>query len=142
MVQRDLIKDQIEQMARALGVLLANFFGLKSEGKISQAIAMTNTALEKELDIDISLILQMNEEALFTYLDQSLLNKKHIDLLVSYLMEYAYFNRDQDQTHALKAYQSCLGMINWAQDQSSEYSYSASQIKASIDRAIEQIKSN
>ena len=53
MEQRDLLKDQIEQLGKVLAKILPDFLGLKSEGQISQGIEITNHRLRSELDIEI-----------------------------------------------------------------------------------------
>lgn len=41
MEQRDLIKDQIEQLGRVLGKILVDFLGLKSGGQIEHGIEVS-----------------------------------------------------------------------------------------------------
>lgn len=54
MQQRDLLKDQIEQLGRTLGKVIAEFLGLKNQGDttfaLEQVIQNLKTALNFELD--------------------------------------------------------------------------------------------
>ena len=87
MQQRDIIKDEIEQLGRALGKLIANFLGMKTEGNVSEAIKITNTELLSELDIDIMKLVQLDGEELDNYIEEKNCNDHHLDQLANYLFE-------------------------------------------------------
>jgi hypothetical protein len=53
MEQRDYIKRQIDQLARVLGTIFSDLFGLKGKGQINDGIAATNQAFKGELDLDL-----------------------------------------------------------------------------------------
>lgn len=46
MERRDLIKDEIEQFGRVLGVIIANFLGLKAKGEVTQGIEISKKELK------------------------------------------------------------------------------------------------
>ncbi len=87
MEQRDLLKDQIEQLGRVLGQLIANFLGLKSNGNIDFAIEKTNEQLKSELDIDIELLLGFNSKELEEYVKSKKLIDQYLDDLAGYFFE-------------------------------------------------------
>ena len=87
MQQRDIIKDEIEQLGRALGKLIANFLGMKTEGKVSEAIKITNAELLSDLDIDINKLVHLDEDELDGYIESINCNDLHLDQLANYLFE-------------------------------------------------------
>lgn len=68
MEQRDLIKDQLELVGKALSKILADFLKLKSAGNTPLAIEQTNTQLKSELDLDIEKIIGFSQQQLANYL--------------------------------------------------------------------------
>ncbi len=57
MEQRDLIKDQIEQLGKVLGKLLADFLKMKSTGNVSQGIEIVDQQLDSTLDLSLEAVL-------------------------------------------------------------------------------------
>lgn len=93
MQQRDIIKDEIEQLGRALGKLIANFLGMKTEGDISEAIKVTNTDLLSELNVDIKKLIQLNEHELDDYIESINFTDLHLDQLANYLFEVGLYEK-------------------------------------------------
>lgn len=87
MERRDLIKDQIEQMAKVLGMILSDFLGLKATGDIEEAIQTTNERFQGELDLDIKKIVALDDDELSTYLSSKKLHEPHLEILATYLTE-------------------------------------------------------
>jgi len=87
MEQRDLLKEQIEQMARVLGKILADFLGLKSQGKVSQAIEISNQQFKSELDIDIDILVSLSNKELKKYLTKKRLSNEFLETITEYLIE-------------------------------------------------------
>jgi hypothetical protein len=85
--QRDLLKDQIEQLGKILAKILSDFLGLKSRGKVSQGIEISNHRLQSELDIDIEKLTTVSQETLKDYLEHQKLTAEHIEVLSDYLKE-------------------------------------------------------
>ena len=95
MEQRDLLKEQIEQVGRVLGKILADFLGLKTQGNSAQAISFSKQQLNSELDIDLEKILNLSGKALATYLKDRLYSEENIELLADYLHEIGRNDREQ-----------------------------------------------
>ncbi len=95
MERRDLIKDQIEQMAKILGMILSDFLGLKSTGDIEEAIQTTNERFQGELDLDIEKILALDIDELSTYLTSKELHASHLEILATYLTEIGISKLDE-----------------------------------------------
>ncbi|MCB9223417.1 MAG: hypothetical protein R2780_15135 [Crocinitomicaceae bacterium] len=87
MEQRDLIKEQIEQLGRVLGKILSDFLNLKSEGKTSQGIEVSNERFKEELDIDIDVLRNLGKDELKNYFLNKKFTAEHIEKLADYFFE-------------------------------------------------------
>ena len=87
MEQRDLLKDQIEQLGKVLAKILSDFLGLKSNGNVTQGIEISNESLQSELDIDIEKIIALNKTELEEYVRNRKLTESHLELLSEYLKQ-------------------------------------------------------
>lgn len=87
MERRDLIKDQIEQMAKVLGMILSDFLGLKATGDVEEAIQTTNERFQGELDLDIEKIVALDDDEIGAYLTSKALHEPHLEILAAYLNE-------------------------------------------------------
>lgn len=87
MEQRDLLKDQIEQMGKVLAAILSEFLGLKSKGKVQQGLEISNKRLQSELEIDIEQLKVDDEQAIRAYIKDRQLTEVHLELLSEYLVE-------------------------------------------------------
>jgi hypothetical protein len=96
MQQRDIIKEEIEQLGLAIGKLIANFIGLKTIGSISEAIQITNTKLRSDLDLDIARLARLEANELEEYIDSNNLTDIHLDQLASYIFEIGMHEKAVD----------------------------------------------
>lgn len=87
MMRRDLIKDQIEQLAKVLGMILSDFLGLKATGDVEEAIQTINERFQGELDLDIEKIVALHDDELSAYLTSKELHEPHLEILAAYLTE-------------------------------------------------------
>ena len=87
MEKRDLIKDELERIGKAISQLLANFLALKANGNIALAIENTNKQLKDELDIDVELMLTLQQQVFAEYLESKKLTPQHIEILIDYFFE-------------------------------------------------------
>ena len=88
MERRDLIKDQIEQLGKVLGTIIAGFFGLKSQGKVEQGIEISNEKFKEEMDIDINKILRIEYSDLSIYLSNLKLSPEQLEKLIDYIIQF------------------------------------------------------
>ncbi len=84
MEKRDLIKDELERMGKAISQFLTNFLRLKDDGNIEQAIATSNKQLKTELDIGVELMLTLQQQVFAEYLESKKLTPQHIEILIDY----------------------------------------------------------
>ena len=57
----DYLMIQIEQLGRALGQILADLLGLKTQGRVSEANRIVHNALITELEIDIEELIKLSK---------------------------------------------------------------------------------
>ena len=89
MERRDLIKDQIEQLGRVFGAILARFLGTKAAGNLTEGIEIANESLQSQLDLDVDLILTLDTPELKEYLTQRKLSSEHLETLADYFIAWA-----------------------------------------------------
>ncbi len=81
MEQRDLLKDQIEQLRKVLAKVLSDFAGLKSKGNVALGIEVSNECLQSEIDIDIEKLINLTKQELKEYLKARKLTAEHLEIL-------------------------------------------------------------
>ena len=87
MQQRDILKDQIEQLGRVLGKIIAEFLDLKLQGEVGLGIKQTRKSLQEQLDIDVEKLLLLNEQDLLSYLNERNLIGAHAEMIADYLLD-------------------------------------------------------
>lgn len=105
MERRDLIKDQIEELGRVLGKILADFLGLKSKGNVEQGMEVANERFQSQLDIDINQLINLSKDQLKEYVKDRGLTDSHLETLSDYLKEVGLGTSDSalNQVHLQKA---------------------------------------
>ena len=68
MQQRDYVKNQIEQLGKVLSKIISHFLGLKSDGFLSGAIAISHQQFREELQFDVDKSVLLNEAEVKEYL--------------------------------------------------------------------------
>ncbi|MBL4559553.1 MAG: hypothetical protein JKX79_01075 [Labilibaculum sp.] len=87
MERRDLIKEEIEQFGRVLGMIIADFIGLKARGEVTQGIEISKKELKEELNIDIDKLIDLSNNELIKYFKDHKLTAEHIELIADYLFK-------------------------------------------------------
>lgn len=100
MEQRDLIKEQIDQLGKVLGIILADFLGLKRDLGGAKGIEITNTRFQAELDLDIEHLLSLEKGELEHFLEEHKIATDHLDVLSEYLMGAGEGLIDEDSEKA------------------------------------------
>jgi hypothetical protein len=136
MEQRDLIKDQIEQLGKVLGKILAEFFGMKSNGKIEEGIEVSNENFAEKLDLEIEKLLNLSIEESSIYLSELKLNAEHIDLVTDYLIEMAKYKLESDKSEAKKVLLKILQMFEISDNISQTVPFDRMTRIANIDKML------
>lgn len=86
--RRDYFQNQMDQMARVLGKLLADLLGLKSEGKILEANDLTLEVFSKDIGFDFEEIKNIVPELLLDFLiEKKQFSDEHIQHVANILFE-------------------------------------------------------
>lgn len=127
MEQRDLIKDQIEQLGRVLGKIIADFLGLKTQGNIGHAMEVSSRQLKDELDLDVEQFLNVSEKELKDFLNKRHFTAEHIELLADYLFEIGRSNQD-----SLRYLKRSITLLDIADEHSQTISFVRQEKKSTI----------
>ncbi len=134
MQQRDFIKEQIEQVGRTLGKIMAGFLGYKTDGTITTGIEIANEQLQSELDIDIEKLVDLNAEELEIYLEPKNFTDVHIDMLAEYLFDVGQSKTNEQL--AVKYYQGAIRLINLAASHSSTLTFERMDLRTRLEEAL------
>jgi len=108
MVQRDIIKDQLEQLGRVLAKVMGKFFGFKDAGNVQEGIKVSKEELIAELDFDVEAVVELGDEELREYLMAKLYSAKNIELFGDYFFEIAQSELERNPGRALKFFEKSL----------------------------------
>jgi len=136
MEQRDLIKDQIEQIGRVLGKILADFLGLKSKGQITKGIDVSNEQLKSELDIDIDKLIGLSKNELKVYLQNRKLTEVHLEILSDIVIEISVSKIGKE--YAKTNLEKSLEILEIADEISKTMSFDRINKKTKIENALQQ----
>lgn len=138
MEQRDLLKDQIEQLGKVLAKILSDFLGLKSGGNVTQGIEISNESLQSELDIDIETIIALNKTALEEYFRNRKLTEIHLEILSEYLKEVGLAKTKIDKSDAHLSLQKAIELLDIADKISKTMSFDRINKKSEIKNVLQQ----
>nr|WP_321411263.1 hypothetical protein [uncultured Allomuricauda sp.] len=136
MEQRDLLKDQIEQLGRVLSQILSNFLGLKSKGNVTQGVEISNERFQSELDIDIEKLLKLENVDLKEYLNTRKLTETHLEILSEYLAEVGQTETiiAEQEPYLIKA----IELLDIADEISKTMSFERMNKKRKIENVLQQ----
>lgn len=123
MEKRDLIKDELERIGKAINQLLANFLALKANWNIALAVENTNKQFKEELDIDVELMLTFQQQELMKYIESKNLTPKHVESLINYFAETGYALKELDATKSAILLEKALELIDFIDNETKTYSF-------------------
>tara|TARA_B100000780_G_C21021125_1_gene409264 strand:- start:79 stop:495 length:417 start_codon:yes stop_codon:yes gene_type:complete len=136
MEQRDLLKDQIEQLGNALTKILSDFLGMSSKGQTSKAIEIANESFQNQLDIDIQKVLTLSATDLMKYLQDRNLTADHIEIIADYLKASGTAELEEDKQKIQLKLDKALELLQIADDVSQAVSFSRIQKKKEIQELL------
>ena len=138
MEQRDLLKDQIEQLGKVLANILSDLLGLKSKGQTSQGIEATNQRLQGELDIDIEKITTLTKKELKDYLKNRHLRAAHLEILSECLKEIGKGKIEENKKDAKMKLEKAIELLDIADEISKTMSFDRINKKKEIENVLQQ----
>ena len=100
MQQRDIIKDQIEQISRILAKALNELLGF-SGGDPNEGIELSQKELESELDINLAEMIKWDQEELNQFLSNRNFDAQSAEKFADYLSNWAQVLSKNDPSKAL-----------------------------------------
>lgn len=138
MEQRDLLKDQIEQLGKVLANILSDLLGLKSKGQTSQGIEITNQRLQDELDIEIEKITTLTKKELKDYLKNRHLRAEHLEILSECLKEIGKGEIEKNKTDTKMKLEKAIELLDIADEISKTMSFDRINKKKEIENVLQQ----
>jgi hypothetical protein len=126
MEKRDYLMDQIEQLGKALALILSKWLGLKSQGKVTEAIEMTNQSLKDELGMDIAELSAIPaEDFVMTMKVGKKFNYTNLERLADILsgIADALEGNKTGNEQSLNLYAKCLSIYNYLNEYDLTFSF-------------------
>ncbi len=123
MEKRDLVKDELERIGKAISQLLANFLALKANGNIALAIENTNKQFKEELDIDFNIMLDFSQQELEHYLNEKKLSPPQLETIIEYYIEIGNHSLELDRKKGESILIKVLEMYKVLDTNSTTYSF-------------------
>ncbi len=139
MERRDLIKDQIEQLSKALAKILSEFIQLKANGDLNQAIELSNQHYKSELDLDINKLLELNKSDMATYLHDKGLTFSHWESLSEYLAIVGAEKIDINTSEAREYLTKAIDILDTVDETSKMMSFERMDKKSRIEDMLQSI---
>lgn len=134
MQQRDFLRDQIEQMGKVLGKVVAEFLDLKLKGDVNNAIEVTRQQLNSQLDLDINKLVLLSRDELEAFLLERQFTDLHMDLLAKLLFEVGCaYKTKENPTQSLSYLQGTQRLIQLAEKHSSTFTFDRLKLKNKIN---------
>ena len=111
MERRDILKEQIEQMGKLLGKLLATFLRLKSQASLSTAIDSSQQQMKDEAGIDVESMLEMKPETLSQFLKGSQFTDRHLEIVAEYFASVGKAKLEQQERDGITYLQKSIAIL-------------------------------
>lgn len=95
MEQRDLIKDQIEQLGKVLGKILAGFTGFLAKGQIIDGTQSTAQQLQEQLDINLVQLKTLSLEELQSLYESKNFQEEQLETMAQLLFKIGKVQSDK-----------------------------------------------
>lgn len=136
MEQRDLLKDQIEQLGIVLAKILADFIGLKSNNNVALEIEILNERLQSDLGIDIEKLITLKKTELAEYVKNLNLTETHLDTLSEYLKEVGIAKNEINKNEGQLYLEKALELLDITDDTSKTFSFDRMNKKSEIKNLL------
>lgn len=138
MEQRDLLKDQIEQLGKVLTKILSSFLGLKSSSSLARRVEISNQRLQSELDIDIEKLITLNKTELAENVKNRRLTEGHLETLSEYLKEVGIAKTEINKNEAQLCLKKAIELLDVADEISKTMSFDRINKKSKLKNVLQQ----
>ncbi len=120
MRQDDYFLNQIDILGRILGKIVSDLLKLKNKGDVMESIETTTQALKAELDLNLSEILRLDNEAFVNFLQQDKkFNNGHLEKIAEILYILGYDHISENRINILE---KSLTLYQYLNKNSTSYS--------------------
>ena len=138
MEQRDLLKDQIEQLGKVLAKILSDFPGLKSSNNVAQGIEISNERLQNEANINIDKLITLHKAELAEYVKNRKLTEDHLETLSEYLKEAGKAIAESNKNEAQSYLEKAIELLDIADETSKTMSFDRVNKKNKIKTVLQE----
>lgn len=136
MTQRDIIKDQIEQLGRVLGKVTAELLDLDTRGDLNDGIKLVTQQLQNEVDIDLNKLVLMSKEELKSFFANKNFESVTMDRLADLLVQLGKRNLQLHPTEVEKYFQTALKIYNLADEHSGTFCFAKAEKIKKLKRVL------
>lgn len=136
MQQRDLLKDQIEQLGKVLAKILGDFLGWKSTGNPAPGIEAANERFQNELGIDIEQLITLDRMELKSYFRTHQLAEPHLEMLSEYLAAVGKLKNETKQGSGQLYLKKAIEVLDIADEVSETLSFVRMNKKREIEKLL------
>ncbi len=111
---RDLLQAQIEQMGQAIGKMISKFLGLKNDGKMEDAMSVTQAAMQEELELDFDKLLNSDQATFFLFFKDKPYSAESLELLSTYFYEVGVYKKAEQPEETLLILQKAIDLLTLA----------------------------
>ena len=135
MQQRDILKDQIEQLGRVLGKIIADFLGRKAQGEVGRALEETHQALQTALGMDPDELLNWSAVEMEAWVNDRQWSSAQIDTLARYYYEAGAHRQDREGG-AHNRFETARILLKLSEERSDTLTFDRMELKRLIDDAL------
>lgn len=140
MQQRDLLKDQIEQLGRVLGKAIAIITGSAAGANPVEILNIANDQLREELGFEIEDLLPLEDEALTDYLTDKGFDPEKLELLADYFYAAGRILATTEETTAHVYLQKALQLLVIVEETTGTFSFERMEKAREIEDRSERLQ--
>ena len=137
---RDLLQAQIEQMGQAIGKMISKFLGLKNDGRMEDAMAVTQVTMQEELDLNFEALLKLDQPAFFLHFKDKPYSAESLELLSSYFFEVGAYKKTDHPTDAKRILEKAIDLLALADQRENSLSMERMAKKEKMERMIRELR--
>jgi len=125
MEERDYLKKKIDKLARVMAKMLADLLALKNQGRLAEAIEITNKALKNEIALNVDDLLAIEPGSLIKTLQtEKNFDVEHLEHLANilFLMADDLWENEPENKSGDELYDRCLRLYEYLNKTDSTYS--------------------
>ncbi len=137
MEQRDILKDQLDELGRVMGLIIGNFIGANPSEAPNLSVHECNQQMKDELDIDIDRLVHSSDMVCKQFFAKRAYAAKHFDHLAAYLFRAGeQFLIEDQKTLACQYFSKAYQCVLSAEEKTSTFSMKREGLKNKIEKAL------